>query len=189
MSRIRPRRACSSTCRSSSTPSGPDLLEAGRDDDRPADPGVDALADHAGNRRRRRDDDRQVDRLGQIGEARVRPDPQHVRPVRIDRVDRPAERAADQVPEDRPPDAPGLSVAPMTATVWARRSHRAVPRARQSSCAEHRARPFGVSAHPLLPQMPVVRDAASAFRIPGNLRPLESIILTVGFSGPRRFPI
>ena len=45
-------------------PFRPDFLEAGRDDDRPRDTGLDALADHAGHRRRGRHDHRQVDRLG-----------------------------------------------------------------------------------------------------------------------------
>ena len=45
---------------------------------------------------------------GTARDARVGLDPQHARPLRVDREDGPAERVADQVPQDRPADAAGL---------------------------------------------------------------------------------
>ena len=108
ISRIRPRRACSSTWRSSSAPSGPISLNPAEMMIAPLTPasthspitsgtvgaGVTTTARSTGS--------------GTAAIAGIRPDPQHVGPLGIDRVDRPAERAADQVPEDRPPDAAGL---------------------------------------------------------------------------------
>ena len=106
--RIRPRRASSSTWRSSSAPSGPISLNPAEMMIAPLTPasthspitsgtvgaGVTTTARSTGS--------------GTAAIAGVSPDPQHVGPVRIDRVDRPSERVADQVPQDRPPHAPGL---------------------------------------------------------------------------------
>ena len=52
MSRIRPRRACSSTWLLELGALRADFLEPGRDDDGPLDARLDALADHAGDGRR-----------------------------------------------------------------------------------------------------------------------------------------
>ena len=87
---------------------GPDLLESGRDDDGRPDPGLDTLADQVGHRRRGRGHDGQIDRVGHVPDAGMGFDPQHARPLRIDGEDGPAERAAEQVPHDRPADAAGL---------------------------------------------------------------------------------
>ena len=61
-----------------------------------------------GARLRRRDDDREVDRLADRGDGRIGLDAEDRRPGRVDRVDRAAERRGQQVPQDRPPDRPFL---------------------------------------------------------------------------------
>ena len=108
-----------------------DLLEPGRDDDRPLHPGLDALADHAGHGRRRGHDDRQVDRLGHrrdLGYALIpstlgrfgltgKTVPPNGLLIRFHRIVRPT--------------LPAFSVAPITATVLVRRSHRAAAAARR----------------------------------------------------------
>ncbi len=108
MSRIRPRRACSSTCRSSSAPSGPISLNPAEMMIAPLTPASTHSPITPGHRRRGRDDDRQVDRLGHRLIVGIRLDAQHVGPLGVDRIDRAAERVADQVPEDGPADAAGL---------------------------------------------------------------------------------
>ena len=87
---------------------GPDLLEPGRDNDGRLDTGLDALSDQVGHRRRGRGHNGQVDRVGHVPDARMGLDPQDARPLRVDRKDGPAERAADQVPHEGPADATGL---------------------------------------------------------------------------------
>src|SRR5262249_19755040 len=67
------------------------LLDPGREDARPADPGVDALADQPRHRRCRRGDDRQVDAAGDGPDVRVGGDSQDARAIRIYREDGPAE--------------------------------------------------------------------------------------------------
>ena len=93
--------------RSSSTPACADLLEAGRDDDRArARRRRRTRRSTPGTVGRRRDDDRQVDRLGRrrrcVGYALI---PSTLGRFGLTGIDRPAERVADQVPEERPADA------------------------------------------------------------------------------------
>jgi hypothetical protein len=85
-----------------------DLLEPGGDDDHGLDPGRGALLDGRRHRRGRGHDDDEPGGLGQRGEVRVRPDAEDAGALLVDRVDRAAEGAADQVPEDRPTDAARL---------------------------------------------------------------------------------
>ena len=83
----------------------------------PWTPCVGALGDRAaGTDGGRRDDDRQVDRVGDGGQARVGLDAEDAGALGVDRADGAAERAADQVPEHVRPTLPSFSVAPMTAT-------------------------------------------------------------------------
>ncbi len=105
MIRIRPRRASSSTSCSSLAPSGPVSLKPAEMMIAPFTPasthslitpgtvgaGVTTTARSTGS--------------GTDCDVLVGLDPQHVGPVRIDRIDRAAERVADQVPEDGPADA------------------------------------------------------------------------------------
>src|SRR5690606_36039704 len=56
----------------------------------------------------RRDDDRQLDRLRDLGQGGIGLDSEDARPARVDRENGPAERAADEVPDERPADAPLL---------------------------------------------------------------------------------
>ena len=97
---------------------GPVSLKPGRDDDRPF---------HARLRRTRAMMPGTVGAgvtitarstgVGNGGDARIGLDAQHARPLRVDREHRAAERTADQVPQDGPPDAARrFSVAPITAT-------------------------------------------------------------------------
>jgi len=83
----------------------PGLLEAGGDDDRAGDAQVGAFLDQAGDGRRRGDDHGQIGLLRHGLDVRVGADAQHAVALGIDRVDRPAEGAADQVPEDGATDA------------------------------------------------------------------------------------
>ncbi len=83
-----------------------DLLEARRDDDAPLDARRHALGDEHGHQFGRRHDDGQVGRFGQLGDAFVGANAQHVVALGVDRIDRPAERIRDQIPQDRAPDAP-----------------------------------------------------------------------------------
>ena len=85
-----------------------DLLEPGGDDDRATDPLGGALGDQAGYARGRGDDHREVDGVGDRGEVRVGLDPEDAGALRVDREDRAAERAADEVPEHVAADAAGL---------------------------------------------------------------------------------
>ena len=84
------------------------LPEPARGDDGRPDPGLDTFADRVGHRGRGRGHDGQIDRVGHVPDAGIGFDPQHARPVRIDGEDGPVERAADQVPDDRPAEAAGF---------------------------------------------------------------------------------
>ena len=81
------------------------FLETSRDNDGALHASIHALANDAGHGRRWGDDDRQVHRLGHLGDRRVGLDTQHARTLRIDREHGPAERAADEVPQDCSADA------------------------------------------------------------------------------------
>ncbi len=117
-------------------------------------PAVDALADDAGHGRRRRDDDGEIDGVGNRLDVRVRLDAEHARALRVDRKHRAAERAADEIPENRPADAARLVGRADDGDV-ARREDR-VERTLE---AEDRARRLGIYRHRTV--MPRVLAATS----------------------------
>lgn len=94
---------------------GAHFLETGRDDDRRFHTRIGALPDHARHRRCRRNDDRQVNFFGQVGDGRIGTDAEHARPLGIDGVNGAAERIANQIPEQCTTDGVGRSVTPTTA--------------------------------------------------------------------------
>lgn len=75
------------------------------DDDHGLDAGGDAFSDAIGNSRRRGGDQRQVDRFRHVSQRAAAPHSQHAVPPWLDRVDRAAERRADQIPEQGASDA------------------------------------------------------------------------------------
>ena len=107
--RIPYRRAASSTCALERRALGADLLEPGADDDHALDARPRrSPSTSSGARLRRRDDDREVDGLADRRDRRVGLDAEDRRPGRVDRVDGAAERARQEVPQDRPADAARL---------------------------------------------------------------------------------
>src|SRR5215204_3544918 len=88
-------------------PLGPSLPETGRDNYGPLDTSLHTLADNLWHRRRRSDDERKVHPGRHFGDGRVGLYAEYARPVRVHGEDRPAERAAHEVPHDRAPHAPG----------------------------------------------------------------------------------
>ena len=70
------------------------FLETRRDDDRRLHTDLAALADHAGDRLRGRHDHGQIDLRGNVLHRRIGLDAEHAGALRVDREDRPAERAS-----------------------------------------------------------------------------------------------
>ncbi len=160
MTRIRPRLAASKTRRSARR-SGSDLLEAGRDDDRPLTPRLGTPADDLRHRRRRRGDH------GEVGARAARrrpgtPAPRAVRAVRVDGIDRAPERAAQEVPEERPPGSPAAPKPQRPPRSSARRSHPAVAAVRRVVGLSGR-RGNGAG-----PRRPVAPQARGGWRVEGS---------------------
>ena len=77
------------------------LRRRGKHDDR-LDAGARRILEHADNRRRRRRDQCEIDRLRDRGQRRVRAPGQHAPMLGIDDIERALEAAADEILEDDP---------------------------------------------------------------------------------------
>ena len=73
------------------------FFESGGDDNRPRNAFRGAVVNDAGDRGRRRDDHGQIDFFGDIFDARIGFDAEHVGPFGIDRVYRATERIGNQI--------------------------------------------------------------------------------------------
>ena len=98
----------STSCRSSAAPSGPTSLKPAEMTTADGDAGLAALLDDPGDARRRRHDDREVDLLRDGATLGWLWMPRMLRPLGVDGVDGAAERAGDEVGEDRAAHAAGL---------------------------------------------------------------------------------
>src|ERR1019366_7380066 len=87
--------------------SGSGLAESRRDDDHPLHAMRAALADQARNGISRRDDHRQFHRAGDGADRRISLDAENTLALGIDRIDAPAKRTTDQVPQNIAANAAG----------------------------------------------------------------------------------
>ncbi len=85
-----------------------DFLKAGRNDDCAFDAGIDAFFDDAGYGWRGRNDDGKIDGLRHGGDIGICFDAKHAGAFGIHRKHRAAKWIADEIPQNRAPDAPGI---------------------------------------------------------------------------------
>ena len=76
------------------------FAKAAADDHEPVDALVPALLDYVEHDRCGYRDDRKLDRIGNVENARVRPNAVDVMRVRVDRIERAVQPGAQQIPED-----------------------------------------------------------------------------------------